>query len=224
MCSISHYHAEWDCGSLLLNFFTLMMTSSNGNIFRVTGHLCVEFTGQWHGALVFSLICVWINGWISKREAGDLRRHRAHYDVIVIYTRILNHWMIMPYTPAFLVYTLSRISVLRMENTRSHRTSPSAAHDKFQMRPLITLAEKHLINTFVDAVGINVSSVDWWRVVQRVLIKAFVEHYIFDDSWVTHYAPCRWFGACSTSLGVDRQWTYGGLGLLLLTWIKWHPL
>ena len=40
--------------------------------------------GQWRGALMFSLICVWINGWVKNREAGDLRRHRAHYDVIVI--------------------------------------------------------------------------------------------------------------------------------------------
>ena len=68
-----------------------MMTSSNGNIFRVTGHLCGEFTGQrWiprskaSGALMFSLICVWINDWVNNREAGDLRRYRAHYDVIVM--------------------------------------------------------------------------------------------------------------------------------------------
>ena len=30
--------------------------------------------GQWRGALMFSLICVWINGWANNREAGDLRR------------------------------------------------------------------------------------------------------------------------------------------------------
>ena len=29
--------------------------------------------GQWRGALVFSLICVWINGWVNNREAGNLR-------------------------------------------------------------------------------------------------------------------------------------------------------
>ena len=40
--------------------------------------------GQWCGALMFSLICAWINGWVNNREAGDLRRHRAHYDVIVM--------------------------------------------------------------------------------------------------------------------------------------------
>ena len=69
------------------------MTSSNGNIFRVTGPLCGEFTGpvnsphkgQWRGALMFSLICVWINGWVNNGEAGDLRRHRSHYDVNVMW-------------------------------------------------------------------------------------------------------------------------------------------
>ena len=40
--------------------------------------------GQWRGALMFCLICVWINGWVNNREAGDLRRYRAHYDVIVM--------------------------------------------------------------------------------------------------------------------------------------------
>ena len=40
--------------------------------------------GQWRGALMFSLICVWINGWVNNHEAGDWRGHRAHYDVIVM--------------------------------------------------------------------------------------------------------------------------------------------
>ena len=40
--------------------------------------------GQWHGALMFPLVCGWINDWANTRDAGDLRRHRAHYDVIVM--------------------------------------------------------------------------------------------------------------------------------------------
>ena len=40
--------------------------------------------GQWRGVLMFSLICSSTNGWINKGEAGDLRRHHAHYDVIVM--------------------------------------------------------------------------------------------------------------------------------------------
>ena len=41
--------------------------------------------GQWRGALMPSLICAWINGSINIREAGDLRRHHAHYDVTVMH-------------------------------------------------------------------------------------------------------------------------------------------
>ena len=40
--------------------------------------------GQWRGALMCSLICAWINAWVNNREAGDLRRHRVHYVVIVM--------------------------------------------------------------------------------------------------------------------------------------------
>ena len=40
--------------------------------------------GQWRRALMFSFICAWINIWVNNREAGDLRHHRAHYDVIVM--------------------------------------------------------------------------------------------------------------------------------------------
>ena len=64
------------------------MTSSNGNIFRVTCHLCGEFTGhQWRGALMFYLIYTWINGWVNNREAGDLRRYRGYYGASVMLSR-----------------------------------------------------------------------------------------------------------------------------------------
>ena len=69
--------------------------------FRVTGHLCGEFTGdRWiphtkasdcMGALMFSLICVWINGWVNNGEAGDLRRDRVHYDVTVMQSHPTTH-------------------------------------------------------------------------------------------------------------------------------------
>ena len=46
--------------------------------------------GQWRGASMFSLICAWINGWVNNREAGDLRRHRAHYEVTLMYIFVIN--------------------------------------------------------------------------------------------------------------------------------------
>ena len=56
-----------------------MMTLSNENIFRVTGHLCGEYTGhsgefckdQWRGSLMFSLICSWTNGWVNNRSIAN---------------------------------------------------------------------------------------------------------------------------------------------------------
>ena len=74
------------------------MTSSNGNIFRVTGHLCGEFTGpRWipHTQrpvarsfdVFFDLRLN--NDWVNNREAGELRRYRTHYDVIVMPVKII---------------------------------------------------------------------------------------------------------------------------------------
>ena len=40
--------------------------------------------GKWRGTLMLSLICAWLNSWVNNREAGDLRRHRAHYHVSVM--------------------------------------------------------------------------------------------------------------------------------------------
>ena len=48
-----------------------------------------EFPAQ-RPALMFSLICVW-NGWVNNREAGDLRRYCAHYDVTVMQLGCLWH-------------------------------------------------------------------------------------------------------------------------------------
>ena len=69
-----------------------IMTSSNGNIFRVTDHLCGEFTGpRWiprtkasDAELWCFFFCVWINSWVNYGEAGDLRCHGIHYDVTVM--------------------------------------------------------------------------------------------------------------------------------------------
>ena len=40
--------------------------------------------GQWWGALMFSLIYAWTNGWVNNRYVGVLRRHRTHYDVTIM--------------------------------------------------------------------------------------------------------------------------------------------
>ena len=76
-----------------LNLLVIMITSSNGKHFprylpfvRGIHRSPMNYTHkvQWRRALMFSLICAWTNGWLSCRDAGDLRRHCAHYDVTVM--------------------------------------------------------------------------------------------------------------------------------------------
>ena len=78
----------------------LMMTSSTGSIFRVTGRLCGEFTGHRYISPTMAsdaeLWCfLWsapeLNDSVNNRDAGGLRRHRAHYDVIVIF--VISRWV-----------------------------------------------------------------------------------------------------------------------------------
>ena len=39
-----------------------------------------SYKGQWHGALMFSLICARANGWVNSQDAGQMKHH-VHYDV-----------------------------------------------------------------------------------------------------------------------------------------------
>ena len=49
---------------------------------------------QRRGALMFSLICTWMNAWVNDREAGDLRLYRAHYDVTVMNIKRVTNSMV----------------------------------------------------------------------------------------------------------------------------------
>ena len=67
-----------------------MMTSSNGNIAgplwgEFTDHRRIPPTKAIEAELWCSLICAWTNRWVNNRNAVDLRRHRAHYDVTVMH-------------------------------------------------------------------------------------------------------------------------------------------
>ena len=69
--------------------------------------------GQWRGALILSLICVWINSWVNNRKAGDLRRNRVHCDVSVM---VSDGYPILHSTPGFIFHrqTISKISSVNM--------------------------------------------------------------------------------------------------------------
>ena len=74
------YHEE-TLSLLVVPEVVNMMTSSNGNIFRVTGLLCGEFTGhRWitrtkASDAEFHDFCAFTNNWANNGDAGYLRRH-----------------------------------------------------------------------------------------------------------------------------------------------------
>ena len=90
----SHFMEEHSSPTSIFPVF--MMTSSNEK--HVPRHwlFCGEFTGdcgeftghRWIPLTQTSdaeLWCfLWTNGWVNNQDPGDLRRHRAHYDVTVM--------------------------------------------------------------------------------------------------------------------------------------------
>ena len=118
------------------------MTSSNGNFFRVTGHCggihrSSPHKGQWRGGLMFSLICAWINGWLNNREAGDLRRHRAPYDVIVM----LSGWRAHNDRSAveFVLWIIWRLRIAAVQTWFNFRHKPY-----YYVRNVVCIREKEL--------------------------------------------------------------------------------
>ena len=62
-----------------MDTFSALLALGAGNLYRSLTNF--PHKGEWRGAMIFSLICAWINGWVNNRETGDLRCHRVHYDV-----------------------------------------------------------------------------------------------------------------------------------------------
>ena len=62
---------------------------------------------------MFSFICIWINDWVNNREAGDLRRYRAHYDVMVM--QQLAAWLNQKYNDDLLLFRHQEIYFIEIE-------------------------------------------------------------------------------------------------------------
>ena len=106
LCSVKCTHVSvMLCFTLVYSRVTVnMMTSSNGNIFRVTGHLCGEFTGhRWiprrkaNDAELWCFLDLRLNKRLSKQSWGwwfemlshPIRRHCNEFRVIYPYLRRL---------------------------------------------------------------------------------------------------------------------------------------
>ena len=104
--SISHYrkYSISSNNQNILNVPVHMMTASNGNIFALLaickGSLPVSngFPSQRPVTRSFDT-----KGCVNNGDAGDLRRHRAHYDVIVMHAM-----------PVFLLKLRKDVAVLNL--------------------------------------------------------------------------------------------------------------
>ena len=89
--------------------------------FRVTGHLCGEFTGlRWIPRTEASDAELWcffdlcLNKWLrNNRQAGDLRRYRTHYDVIVMEFVVSSKFIFRPFIFNIALYSsaINRASI-----------------------------------------------------------------------------------------------------------------
>ena len=68
MICVSRNERKCKCFLMWLEIPHFMMTSSNGDLFRVTGHLCREFTGQLWSFDIFFDMCP--NNRLSKQSWG----------------------------------------------------------------------------------------------------------------------------------------------------------
>ena len=159
------------------------MTSSNGDIFRVTGHLRGEFTaspvnsphkGQWRGALMFSLICVWMNGWVNNREAGDLIRHRAHYDAIVMDHECAIH------TYRLLFWIQGSVCILGYISTTNVKV-------KTQKNRLLIISFPQLLSDFVNCASLWDKCNTWNRNDYTPPDKTIT------GSMYSHFSTTHWF-------------------------------
>ena len=121
-----------------------MMALSNGNIF-VLLPLCEgnppvtdEFPSQsqWRGVLMFSLICAWTDGSVNNRDAGDLRRHRSHYDVTVMWKWLILHYSRITQRPMN-DYRHSILPVHRCETQQPRPKTPATSDQQLQGPPIL---------------------------------------------------------------------------------------
>ena len=209
------------------------MTSSNGNIFRVTGYWpFVRGIHRWpvnspHKASdaeldVFFDLRLNKNGWVNNRDPSDLRRHRTHYDVTVM-------WSCMERSCPAPYMSLKR-KCLHFDEIFITGCTGSCQNDNFQCSQWLKFRQND--NIFVSVC----SACRWWPLGMHA---AFVRWYIRTQYKVgkTHFGKiCHTPRKCIFLLKTSfRTWvsiddiTHGWLIFCVLLWFVsvvfyWYPL
>ena len=133
---------------------------------------------------MFSLISAWINGWVNNRKAGDLKRHRAHYDGTVMFAAfsLAGVW------EDILSFTGSRVPIPKKE-TRS-----LCVLGKCWLRTLAAFVWSCMSQNWVELVQ-SKHNWTWWHVpsasifLKRILLTYTLQRECsrraFNASWET---------------------------------------
>ena len=150
--------------------------------------------GQWGGALMFALICVWINGWVNNREAGDLRRNRAHYDVNVMSIPQLVladfNWIDVTERVIYLInsktYPVTLLCLIGIINSFWHHITSISIRIKFkQTRDLWQLGGLSIIQQFTRATVLQLRLFEHRRDCFRSICKRFIPRRVQKCWWQT---------------------------------------
>ena len=122
----------------------------------------VPHKGQWRGALMFSLICVWTNGWVNNRYTGDLR-HSYRISYLLYISRSLWHHCNVHTLPSSLQASLF-IPIFAIGNHDSNGLAQFEVWTKLY----IVCSALHFSNP--------ISLVPWWLHFKRHFIPAIIVH------------------------------------------------
>ena len=157
--------------------------------------------GQWRGALMFCLIYAWTNSSANNGDTGELKSHRVHYDVILMYTNVDK---IIPFPRH--IWQPVHCNVSRHPTKWDYRTSLWCDNVKIRSLGFRGKCQCHIISTIISFVtsqtGINQRMAGSWRwhksstchaiVIQHS--KCFDIHEISSAIVMTSSVPWWWSG------------------------------
>ena len=131
--------------------------------------------GQWRGALMFSLICVWINGWVNNDEAGDLRRSQAHYDVIV-----MEHWFLLNMHRFMLFLCVTIIARRKLCYIFTHNIIKWPGHENDHPMNMIFTLHGNIWNSRPWQIRVAIRWCQNFNLIQLWILK-----YIYNKKWIS---------------------------------------
>ena len=183
---ISTFHNSWWRHQMETSTALLALCAGNSPVFG-------EFPSQRPVTRCFdvSLIYVWTNGWANIRDAGDLRRHRAHYDITVMFYHeqlrlsclILGRYSRQLMTYHALEIRLASVGVLSdIKDIFSHFGLPRDLPPRLCVNCVLFIGVKYMYNW-------NGISIKYDACFTQILTRSMEDDiaYSLIQAWITNY-------------------------------------